>query len=314
MAPVVTPPVPTIMVTGFLGSGKTTFINALTQQLHLAGLRVGVLVNEVGETALDAQLVPGSDYVTEVLRGSIFCSCVRGDLIEAIRRLVDAVHPDVLVIEATGVADPGELGGFADHPDVTPLYRLAYTVCLAAANRLYKVAQTLAAARRQLAVADLVVVTGSDQAAPGELQQTLAAIAKYSSGAEWEVAQYARLPAARWQAFIDAVVASGPQRVGMTAPVPTDNEPLERARDVYSTRLLHVPPLPADRGADAITALLPNNTERAKGFVGVGGEVCVYHYYGGAASLDPAPAGVQATGLIVAIGRYPHRLIFQPRQ
>jgi G3E family GTPase len=98
-------PIPVSVLTGFLGAGKTTLLNRVLSEQH--GRRVAVLINEFGEIGIDPELVIRSDeHVVEMNNGCICCS-VRGDLIAAIRRLLDEPEPfERILIETTGLADP----------------------------------------------------------------------------------------------------------------------------------------------------------------------------------------------------------------
>ena len=95
------------MLTGFLGSGKTTFVNYLLHADH--GLRLAIIENEFGEVGVDDGLVhlQSTETVIEMMNGCICCT-VRDDLIVALKQLVkERRHQfDAIIIETTGLADP----------------------------------------------------------------------------------------------------------------------------------------------------------------------------------------------------------------
>ena len=97
---------PTTVLTGYLGSGKTTLLNRILTSNH--GKRIAVIVNEFGEIGIDHQLVVRSDEEVIEMNNGCICCTVRGDLIRIIEDLF-ARHGtfDHLVIETTGLADPG---------------------------------------------------------------------------------------------------------------------------------------------------------------------------------------------------------------
>jgi G3E family GTPase len=97
--------IPTTVLTGFLGAGKTTLLNRILT--NSAAGRVAVVVNEFGEVGIDGQLVtPTAETIIELNNGCVCCT-VRGDLIEALRRLLDSgILFDRVVIETSGLADP----------------------------------------------------------------------------------------------------------------------------------------------------------------------------------------------------------------
>jgi len=108
---------PTTIITGFLGSGKTTIINHLIEYLQNQGERVAYIKNEIGDEDLDAKLMKGK-YIEakEVLGGCICCTLV-GPFIKAINELVDTYQPDRIIVESAGTADPAALSLMVqDHP------------------------------------------------------------------------------------------------------------------------------------------------------------------------------------------------------
>ena len=96
---------PVTVVTGFLGSGKTTLINKILSEDH--GRKIAVIVNEFGEVSIDGQLIQKSDEedLIEFNNGCLCCT-VRGDLIETIDKLKKQSELDAILIETTGLADP----------------------------------------------------------------------------------------------------------------------------------------------------------------------------------------------------------------
>ncbi|HMB00285.1 MAG TPA: GTP-binding protein, partial [Spirochaetota bacterium] len=94
-----------ILVSGFLGSGKTTFLNKLLRQ-HSAG-SPGLLINDFGSIPIDSKLVAVSaaGIIYEVNNGSIFCSCKTADFIAGLD-FFKAEKPAFLFIEASGISDP----------------------------------------------------------------------------------------------------------------------------------------------------------------------------------------------------------------
>ncbi len=99
------------IVTGFLGSGKTTLLRHVLEH-GLAGKRVALVVNEIGEVGIDGPVVTGLEQVEKTIELSSGCICCsideyRFDL--AIQEIVETVRPHLIVIESTGLADPEPL-------------------------------------------------------------------------------------------------------------------------------------------------------------------------------------------------------------
>lgn len=104
------PVVPVDIVGGFLGSGKTTLLRRLLEQG--TGERVAVVVNELGEIGIDGLVVGGLGYGERMVELSSGCICCQLDTLHfeiALDELCDEVKPDRIVIETSGVADPGTL-------------------------------------------------------------------------------------------------------------------------------------------------------------------------------------------------------------
>lgn len=100
--------VPIVILSGFLGSGKTTLLTKMLDFCSKKGLRPAVIMNEVGDVNLDGQQVTETIPMREMLSGCICCT-IRGDLGMEIRKLVDESSPDLILIEATGVANPMDI-------------------------------------------------------------------------------------------------------------------------------------------------------------------------------------------------------------
>jgi G3E family GTPase len=99
---------PITLLTGFLGSGKTTLMNRLLSAPQER--RIGVLVNDFGAINIDAQLIVGLEGEAVQLANGCICCTIRGDLLAAIEGLLDAPEPpEALLIEASGISDPAEI-------------------------------------------------------------------------------------------------------------------------------------------------------------------------------------------------------------
>jgi Putative GTPases (G3E family) len=107
---------PVYIITGFLGSGKTTCINQILN--FTSGERFGVIVNDFGSISIDKELINGTgDQVIALENGCICCS-LRNNLSEAVTTLGDSPYgPDILVIEASGVADPAGIISLLENED-----------------------------------------------------------------------------------------------------------------------------------------------------------------------------------------------------
>jgi G3E family GTPase len=96
---------PLTIVTGFLGSGKTTLLNHILNNAN--GLRIAVLVNELGDIDIDSQLLVSIDENQIELTNGCICCTLNEDLVQAVYNILQKRDEiDYLIVETTGVADP----------------------------------------------------------------------------------------------------------------------------------------------------------------------------------------------------------------
>ncbi len=101
--------IPTTIFTGFLGSGKTTIISHLIDELQAKGEQVVFIKNEIGETDIDSLMMQQKGIETEELLNGCICCTLVGPFLHSIDELVERFSPDRIIIEASGAADPAAL-------------------------------------------------------------------------------------------------------------------------------------------------------------------------------------------------------------
>ncbi|MBD3374569.1 hypothetical protein GF406_05975 [candidate division KSB1 bacterium] len=162
--------VPAILLTGFLGAGKTTLLNRLID--HYQDRKLAVLVNEFGDMGIDAELIPKGDFTTiELNKGSLFCICVRTDFIDAVARVATEIQPDLLLIEATGLADTTDMEKMLALPNISPFLELKAVVCLVDACNFLKINSIFNAPASQVRDADLLLINKADQVSDKTLSE-----------------------------------------------------------------------------------------------------------------------------------------------
>jgi len=161
------PRLPVIAVTGFLGSGKTTLIRALLDKPE--GANTAVVVNEYGEIGIDNALLRSSSDVTVLLGNGCLCCNVRTDLQETLRGLfADRARGAVpsferVVIETSGLADPGPvLQTLATDRGLGREFHLQALISVVDAVNGEGNIERMPEAKKQVALADRIVVTKSD--------------------------------------------------------------------------------------------------------------------------------------------------------
>ena len=159
------PPIPILLITGFLGAGKTTLLNHLLQQPGIREKNLALIINEFGATGVDGALVrSGERPKFELNKGSLFCICVKTDFLKTLDEIARRVRPELLIIEATGIAETRDLMAFVDEPYLRDQFRIRANVCLVDAANFTKVAPSLKAARGQVRWADGIVINKADLA------------------------------------------------------------------------------------------------------------------------------------------------------
>jgi G3E family GTPase len=159
--------IPVTLVTGFLGSGKTTLINAALRSAALA--KTVVVVNEFGEVGLDHQLFASSSDSVVVLENGCLCCTVRSDLVGTLNSLYHARQAgeiaafDSVVIETSGLAEPAPvLQAFLSEPTLDGLYRVASVLTLVDAVNWPGTSEAHEESVRQVALADRIRITKLD--------------------------------------------------------------------------------------------------------------------------------------------------------
>ncbi|MBN1543553.1 GTP-binding protein, partial [candidate division KSB1 bacterium] len=167
--------IPTLLLTGFLGAGKTTLLNRLIDYYH--SQRTVLLINEFGEVGIDGALLHQGNYQKiELNKGSLFCICVRTDFIAEVERIADELDPDLLIIEATGLADTSEMERMLALPNLRRRIRLQASICLVDPQNFLKISTYLKAPLSQVRNADLVLINKIDRVDAEELQKTEAKV------------------------------------------------------------------------------------------------------------------------------------------
>jgi G3E family GTPase len=158
-----------ILFTGFLGSGKTSFIIPLAKAVVNAKHRTAIVVNEIGEIGIDNQLLRQLDLnVWELLNGCICCS-LSSDLVSTLQKLDEAYSPELTIVESSGAADPKNLLSALPYYKGRP-FESTTIVSILDPLRLQMLIEVLTPLiTSQIQHADFVIVNKSDLASPDEI-------------------------------------------------------------------------------------------------------------------------------------------------
>jgi G3E family GTPase len=174
--------VPVTILTGFLGSGKTTVLNQLLRSPSLAD--TVVIVNEFGAVGLDHLLIEQAIEDAVLLKNGCICCTVRGDIADTLdvlwqRRETGVILPfRRIAIETTGLADPAPVAhALLAEPGTRYACRLDGIVTTVDALHGALQLGRQPEARRQVAMADRILLTKTDLASPAQIDDTVARIA-----------------------------------------------------------------------------------------------------------------------------------------
>ncbi|MGY3548240.1 G3E family GTPase [Bradyrhizobium sp. USDA 4472] len=272
-------PVPVLLVTGFLGAGKTTVVNHLLANAD--GRRIAAIVNDFGAINIDAELIAGAgDGVVSLANGCICCS-LQSDLLRTLSTLLRRdPRPEYIVIETSGVADPADIVHNLMDPVILREAPLETVLCVMDAATPPAALED-ALQRSQLRVADIVALSKLDLADQGAGMRMR------------EVIRAQRVPAvvvdARHGEIPSALLFPASDR----APVPREPGPKRPAEERFETLSWTADrPLSLRRLQQAINELAPK-LARAKGLfeaIEQPGRQMVFQFAGGRATLAPGDA------------------------
>lgn len=165
-------PIAVTLLTGFLGAGKTTLLRHILNEQH--GFKIAVIENEFGEVSVDDQLIGDRATQIKTLTNGCICCTRSNELEDALLDLLDnrdngTIHFDRLVIECTGMADPGPIiQTFFSHEILCERYLLDGVIALVDAVHADDQMNQFTIAQSQVGYADRILLTKTDVASDTE--------------------------------------------------------------------------------------------------------------------------------------------------
>ena len=264
------------LLLGFLGAGKTTLLTRILKS-GVGDDRTAVIVNEFGDAGVDGAIVAGQALDTIELASGCICCSLKGPLLDAIDELAETQHPDRLLIEASGVAQPADLLAALADPAIAQKIELAPVVTLVDASRYARMVASLGRFyAEQVAEADILVVNKTDLASPDAVATVVADVTLRNP-------QASVICTERCDLDTDAILT------GERGPRATITHAAARHHD-HINMISNVIDLKSQWHQCDINALfgrLPEGVWRAKGFVRIDGRSHLVQYASGALEISP---------------------------
>ncbi|MCF8000755.1 MAG: GTP-binding protein [Halanaerobiales bacterium] len=191
------------LITGFLGSGKTTMLKRLLKTHE--DIKIGVIVNEFGRIGIDGELAEGKNMdLIEINNGSIFCSCLENSFIKATIELLN-YDLDMIFVETSGLSDPSNMDKIIKETKKLSDKQLRYngSICIVNANNFLKVINTSQAVEKQVLFSELIIINKNDLVDKETISKAKSKIIKLNENAHIIVTTYCEFNLERLDDYFD---------------------------------------------------------------------------------------------------------------
>jgi len=172
-----------VLITGFLGSGKTTFLRHIDETN--SDKKIVFLVNDFSAVDIDYQILSKqNDNVISVAGGSIFCKCLVTEFVSQLK-LISGKFPDtdIVVIEASGIANPSTFKTMLIETKLNEIYSAEKVITIVDPQSLPVLYHTLQNIKNQISLADMVILNKIDVATKDQIDSSMTIINKLNSHA-----------------------------------------------------------------------------------------------------------------------------------
>jgi cobalamin biosynthesis protein CobW len=282
--------IPALVISGFLGSGKTTLVRHLLEDAQSRGERVAVISNEFGALGIDQALLgEGAEAYVELAGGCVCCK-LSDELRDTLQMLWEKVHPEKIIVETSGVALPYDTQLNFWRPPVCDWIDDDMAVVVVNAEQLADRTELEGTFEDQVGSADLLVLNKCDLVPESDLPQLKAFLAEMAPDTPIVQCVQGLLPP-------ELLFTPDPQRFAKR-----DREPQPHSHAHFECEERYFETI---RGQDLIAELRKIGALRAKGFVETEEGVQLVQGVGRRIELSPAPPQLapERVGRVVIIRR-----------
>ncbi len=277
--------IPFHLVTGFLGSGKTTFLKTFLQ--HYADTyRIAVVQNEFAESGIDGKELRTGGWQFEMLevnKGSVFCVCLFSGFQQQLKSFVEEHRPDVVLLEATGLADPIAISELLMTDELQEMLYLSKVWTIVDALNFDKVKQ-MPAVKNQILIADEIVINKAELVEMNQLDSCLKELRAINPIALYTITSYCAFTPDGIDVRKNELVISG-----------QPNSPLKGVR----TQVYRTPYAIKQANLDYFLSLLTEEVFRLKGYILLeGGRALMIQSVLGKYTTIPVEKSVSSTEII----------------
>jgi len=158
--------IPFYLVTGFLGSGKTTLIKKIIER-YADSKKIAIIQNEYADVNIDSRELKQTGKSFELLEmnnGSVFCVCLLGSFIHSLADFIHQHQPDLIILEASGLSDPITISQIISSSALRNMIWLAHSYIIVDALNFQKTIERVGRNTQQIRVADTIVMNKCDLA------------------------------------------------------------------------------------------------------------------------------------------------------